>query len=332
MKKIIYFLFLLITISFFTSCANNTELNSDLSITIPEGGGYTDSDLTFVILVQNQNTNQILTKTVNPSKTIIISLEPGIYTIKIEGIKDLDKSIYYTGFAKDIELLPNQTAYANIQLAPYKNNSTESNTTNNSSSQINSQLKPAIGKIYYDDGSCSYSYLPGRIPVGFICSLNENGTVDTIIALNDSEKGLELNFAGNQSASSSFTNGVENTKHLRTLTTKSPALQYCNEYSVNVAGFEAGKWYLPALNEMTNLYFYQKYFQDSLDSLIRSGYPKLVTTISDVYYWTSTFYVTTTTSDKDRMFYLAKPISNVRTYTLTTYAHYVRPMYKFIYD
>ena len=205
------------------------------------------------------------------------------------------------------------------------------NDANDAENQDN--LKPAVGKIYYSDGTASYSYYEDKTPVGFVVSINKDGTVNTIVALTEYDTSIYFEFTDSTySVNTTDNDGEENCKIIIDGGHNPKAVAWCRNYDSGVEGFGKGKWYLPAKMELMTIAENQDVFIESELALVKNGYTGALTRFHNSYYWSSTQYQTTISSTKDRCFWVVNPKTCAETFLSKTTEHYIRPMYKFHYD
>lgn len=200
----------------------------------------------------------------------------------------------------------------------------------NNGSDFVDNLKPAIGKIYYSDGTASYSYFADKKPVGFVASINADGSVDTIIALEQSPNKISFGYDGTSEVTTTENDGEANCAEIIEKKANGPAVGYCRQYDAGIKGFEAGKWYLPARKELLTIADNEDLFTESQLALIKNGYR--FDRFSKTNYWTSTLFVTTYTDRKNRMFWVVNLTTGEDFYSTKSNEYNVRPMYKFHYN
>ncbi len=148
-----------------------------------------------------------------------------------------------------------------------------------------STMAPAIGAIYYSDGTFSTELNPKKNAVGIVAYMNGNRRL--VIAFDEQSKlwgGYAVNeacltdYGSSDNAKTDF-NGLMNTLCLVNAGNR-PAAEYCNSYKPVSSGAGSIGWYLPAAGELNGI--------SSNYNAINSALQKLSKTkLSTDYYWTS---------------------------------------------
>ena len=195
-----------------------------------------------------------------------------------------------------------------------------------------SLYRHSIGEIYYSDGTSSYTYIDSKIPVGYIVSLNSDGTIKNILALSGSDSGIVFGPDARYKVHTTDDDGEANCLEISKLEKPDlTAINWCKNYEIGIDGFGKDSWYLPSINELLSVYNNYSFFVKSYNSLIENGYTGKLSGLTGNH-WSSTLYVTTITSDENRNFYYVGLKSGSVYYTWANTELYVRPMYKFKYD
>jgi uncharacterized repeat protein (TIGR02543 family) len=155
-----------------------------------------------------------------------------------------------------------------------------------------------IGQIYYTDGTVSSSYESGRTPAGIVSDVKPDGSVKTIVALEQSSTKLAwapLSTTGyNTTFETSLSEGKGNWAVIQAAdstgsadaATNYPAFNYCNAYTGG--GYDAGTWYLPSRDELSTISFHKTAINTGLKTLSDNGCT--ATQLGTGWYWSSSQY------------------------------------------
>ena len=140
-------------------------------------------------------------------------------------------------------------------------------------------LKGAIGDIVYSDGSVSENYDNTKKVIGIVIEVTGDA-VKKIVSLTETKaKWRSMNKEFNTYADNKD-NGVDNM-----LVGLFPASKWCDDYT-DASG--NSDWYLPAKDELNQLYTVKEYVNAAIDKIIAGG--GTATKLSTEIYWSSTQY------------------------------------------
>src|SRR5574344_2035983 len=157
-----------------------------------------------------------------------------------------------------------------------------------------------IGMIYYTDGNVSSSYESGKTPAGIVCDVKPDGSVKTIVALEQSSTTLAWAPSDTTGYTTTFATSLadgkgnwaviqaEDPTGSANAATKYPAFSYCNAYTGG--GYEAGTWYLPSRDELSTICFNKTSINAGLNTLTDGGYSETATQLGTDSYWSSSQY------------------------------------------
>ena len=153
-----------------------------------------------------------------------------------------------------------------------------------------------IGQIYYTDGTVSSSYESGRTPAGIVSDVKPDGSVKTIVALeqNSGAWAPSGTTGYNTTFATSLSDGKGNWAVIQAAdstgsanaATNYPAFSYCNAYTGG--GYSAGTWYLPSRDELSPIYFNKAAINAGLKTL--SDKVCTATQLGTGWYWSSSQY------------------------------------------
>src|SRR5574344_1382190 len=153
-----------------------------------------------------------------------------------------------------------------------------------------------IGQIYYTDGTVSSAYVSGKTPAGIVCDVKPDGSVKTIVALEQSSTELRWAPSGTgytTTFATSLADGKGNWAVIQAADPEGsktaanyPAFSYCNAYTGG--GYDAGTWYLPSRDELSPIYFNKAAINAGLKTLSDKGCT--ATQLGTGWYWSSSQY------------------------------------------
>ena len=133
---------------------------------------------------------------------------------------------------------------------------------------LKSKKTAEIGDIAYSDGSVSEEYDRNKTPVGIVIEVT-NGTAAKIVSLDETEA-----FWSTEKVYTNATienNGMQNLLIIQRIDdweTKYPAFKLCDDYT-DASG--NSQWYLPAKDELNQLYTVKKYVNAAIDKIKAGG-------------------------------------------------------------
>ena len=133
---------------------------------------------------------------------------------------------------------------------------------------LKSKKTAEIGDIAYSDGSVSEEYDRNKTPVGIVIEVT-NGTAAKIVSL-DETKALWSTEKVYTNATIE-NNGMQNLLIIQRIDdweTKYPAFKLCDDYT-DASG--NSQWYLPAKDELNQLYTVKKYVNAAIDKITAGG-------------------------------------------------------------
>jgi len=152
-----------------------------------------------------------------------------------------------------------------------------------------------IGQIYYTDGTVSSAYVSGKTPAGIVCDVKPDGSVKTIVALEQSSGAWEPSGTTGYTTTfaTSLADGKGNWAVIQAADPEGsktaanyPAFSYCNAYTGG--GYSAGTWYLPSRDELSTIYFNKAAINAGLKTLSDKGCT--ATQLGTGWYWSSSQY------------------------------------------
>src|SRR5574344_672517 len=152
-----------------------------------------------------------------------------------------------------------------------------------------------IGQIYYTDGTVSSAYVSGKTPAGIVCDVKPDGSVKTIVALEQSSTELRWAPSGTgytTTFATSLADGKGNWAVIQAADPEGsktaanyPAFSYCNAYTVG--GYT---WYLPSRDELSTIYFNKAAINAGLNNLRTGSYSGTATDLGTGCYCSSSQY------------------------------------------
>ena len=147
---------------------------------------------------------------------------------------------------------------------------------------LKSKKTAEIGDIAYSDGSVSEEYDRNKTPVGIVIEVT-NGTAAKIVSLDETE--AEWSTEKVYTNATIENNGMQNLLIIQRIDdweTKYPAFKCCDDYT-DASG--NSQWYLPAKDELNQLYTVKKYVNAAIDKITAGG--GIATKLNGEYYWSS---------------------------------------------
>ena len=147
---------------------------------------------------------------------------------------------------------------------------------------LKSKKTAEIGDIAYSDGSVSAEYDNTKTPVGIIIEVT-NGTATKIVSLEETEALWSIESVKTNATIEN--NGMPNLLIIQRIDgweTKYPAFKLCDDYT-DASG--NSQWYLPAKDELNQLYTVKKYVNAAIDKITAGG--GIATKLNGEYYWSS---------------------------------------------
>ena len=125
-----------------------------------------------------------------------------------------------------------------------------------------------VGDIAYSDGSVSEEYDRNKTPVGIVIEVT-NGTAAKIVSLDETE--AEWSTEKVYTNATIENNGMPNLLIIQRIDgweTEYPAFKWCDDYT-DASG--NSQWYLPAEDELNQLYTVKKYVNAAIDKITAGG-------------------------------------------------------------
>ena len=141
-----------------------------------------------------------------------------------------------------------------------------------------------VGYIAYSDGSVSEEYDRNKTPVGIVIEVT-NGTAAKIVSLDETE--AEWSTEKVYTNATIENNGMPNLLIIQRIDgweTEYPAFKWCDDYT-DASG--NSQWYLPAEDELNQLYTVKKYVNAAIDKITAGGG---IATKLNGEYWSSSQY------------------------------------------
>ena len=133
---------------------------------------------------------------------------------------------------------------------------------------LKSKKTAEIGDIAYSDGSVSAEYDNTKTPVGIVIEVT-NGTATKIVSLEETEALWSTEKVYTNATIEN--NGMPNLLIIQKIDdweTKYPAFKWCDDYT-DASG--NSQWYLPAKDELNQLYTVKKYVNAAIDKITAGG-------------------------------------------------------------
>ena len=133
---------------------------------------------------------------------------------------------------------------------------------------LKSKKTAEIGDIAYSDGSVSAEYDNTKTPVGIVIEVT-NGTATKIVSLEETEALWSTEKVYTNATIEN--NGMPNLLIIQRIDdweTKYPAFKWCDDYT-DASG--NSQWYLPAKDELNQLYTVKKYVNAAIDKITAGG-------------------------------------------------------------
>ena len=144
----------------------------------------------------------------------------------------------------------------------------------------------AIGDIVYSDGSISENYDSTKKPIGIVIEVSDEGLATKIVSLAMTEAAWSTEKVSTNARST--TDGKANMEAIQAIEgweTKYPAFKWCDDYTDDSGNSE---WYLPARNELKQLYLVKDYVNATIEKIRTGG--GTATKFFDSFYWSSSEY------------------------------------------
>ena len=149
---------------------------------------------------------------------------------------------------------------------------------------LKSKKTAEIGDIAYSDGSVSEEYDRNKTPVGIVIEVT-NGTAAKIVSLDETEALWSTEKVYTNATIEN--NGMPNLLIIQRIDgweTEYPAFNWCDDYT-DASG--NSQWYLPAEDELNQLYTVKKYVNAAIDKITAGGG---IATKLNGKYWSSSQY------------------------------------------
>ena len=133
---------------------------------------------------------------------------------------------------------------------------------------LKSKKTAEIGDIAYSDGSVSEEYDRNKTPVGIVIEVT-NGTAAKIVSLDETEALWSTEKVYTNATIEN--NGMPNLLIIQRIDgweTEYPAFKWCDDYT-DASG--NSQWYLPAKDELNQLYTVKKYVNAAIDKITAGG-------------------------------------------------------------
>ena len=140
-----------------------------------------------------------------------------------------------------------------------------------------------IGDIVYSDGSISENYDGTKTPIGIVIEVSDKGVATKIVSLKQTS--AEWGPENSSTEARSITDGKANMTAIQSIEgweTKCPAFKWCDDYTDDSGNSE---WYLPAKNELNQLYEVKDYVNATIDKIIEGD--GTATKLGTGIYWSS---------------------------------------------
>ena len=142
-----------------------------------------------------------------------------------------------------------------------------------------------VGCIAYSDGSISENYDNTKIPVGIVIEATD-GTATKIVSLTQTSAQWSTEYVVTNATSE--TDGMANMTAIQAIEgweRKYPAFKWCDDYT-DASG--NSQWYLPAKDELNQLYLVKDYVNATIDKIKNGGGTARKLDID--YYWSSSLF------------------------------------------
>ena len=156
-----------------------------------------------------------------------------------------------------------------------------------------------VGCIVYSDGSISENYDNTKTPIGIVIEVSDEGVATKIVSLEQTSAKWSTEKVTTNAKSK--TDGVANMTAIQSISgwdEKYPAFKWSDDYTDTSGNSE---WYLPAENELNQLYIVKDYVNAAIDKIIAGG--GTATKLGAGCYWSSSQSTTFNESNKSYAWY-----------------------------
>ena len=140
-----------------------------------------------------------------------------------------------------------------------------------------------IGCIAYSDGSISEDYDNTKTPIGIVIEVSDDGVATKIVSLTETD--AQWSTESGVTNATSKTDGAANMEAIQAIEgwgREYPAFKWCDNYT-DASG--NSQWYLPAKDELNQLWAVKSYVNVAIDKIIAGG--GTATKLGIGYYWSS---------------------------------------------
>ena len=140
-----------------------------------------------------------------------------------------------------------------------------------------------IGDIVYSDRSISENYDNTKTPIGIVIEVSDEDVATKIVSLTETAAEWSTEYVVTKATST--TDGKANMTAIQSIEgweTKYPAFKWCDDYTDDSGNSE---WYLPAKNELNQLYEVKDYVNATIDKIIEGD--GTATKLGTGIYWSS---------------------------------------------
>ena len=140
-----------------------------------------------------------------------------------------------------------------------------------------------VGCIAYSDGSISEDYDSTKTPIGIVIEVSDEGVATKIVSLTETDAQWSTEYVVTNATSE--TDGKVNMEAIQAIDgwgREYPAFKWCDNYT-DASG--NSQWYLPAKDELNQLWAVKSYVNVAIDKIIAGG--GTATKLGIGYYWSS---------------------------------------------